>query len=144
MPSSESMPALTMPWLVDMPTATLKIPPATENVRLARLVASAAARRGGVGEDILDELRQAVGEACARAVLRHQDALSSAEVRIELEDQPERFQVRVYDQVQLVDATDTVDAMALALISSLAHESAVEPAGTGTVVQMSWPTGIAE
>ncbi|MFT6563283.1 MAG: anti-sigma regulatory factor (Ser/Thr protein kinase) [Actinomycetes bacterium] len=133
-----------MPWLVDMPTATLKIPPATENVRLARLVASAAARRGGVGEDILDELRQAVGEACARAVLRHQDALSSAEVRIELEDQPERFQVRVYDQVQLVDATDTVDAMALALISSLAHESAVEPAGTGTVVQMSWPTGIAE
>ena len=55
-----------------------------------------------------------------------------------------RANVRVYDQVHLVDATDTVDAMALALISSLAHESAVEPAGTGTVVQMSWPTGIAE
>jgi len=127
-------------WLVDMPTATLAIPPATEHVRLARLVASAAARRGGVSEDILDELRQAVGEACARAVLRHQDALSSAEIRIEMEDLPDRFQVRVFDQVQGVDNSDPVDAMALAIISSLAAQSAVEPVGAGTLVEMSWPT----
>ncbi|NQU36994.1 MAG: ATP-binding protein [Actinobacteria bacterium] len=123
-----------------MPTASLAIPPAAEHVRLARLVASAAARRSGVSEDVLDELRQAVGEACARAVLRHQDARSSAEIRIEMEDLPERFQVRVFDQVQGSDSTDLVDAMALALISSLAQESAMEPVGVGTLVEMSWPT----
>jgi serine/threonine-protein kinase RsbW len=128
-----------------MPTATLSVPPATEYVRLARLVASAAARRGGIAEDVLDELRQAVGEACARAVLRHQDALSSAEIRIEMEDTDERFSVRVFDQVRPTtdpQASDVVDEMALALISSLAPESAVQPVGIGTLIEMSWPTDI--
>ncbi len=126
-------------WLPDMSTAILRIPPGTEHVRLARLVASSAARRGGVSEDILDELRQAVGEACARAVLRHQDARSSAEVRIELEDVPNRFHVRVFDQVELVATPDAIDEMALALISSLAQQSTVESAGGGSRVEMSWP-----
>ena len=38
------------------------------HVRTARLIAAAMARRSGVGEDVLDEVRLAVGEACARAV----------------------------------------------------------------------------
>ena len=46
-----------------MGTAALTLPPATEQVRLARLVAGAAARRSGVDEDVLDEVRLAVGEA---------------------------------------------------------------------------------
>ena len=38
------------------------------HVRTARLVAVAVARRAGVDEALLDEIRLAVGEACARAV----------------------------------------------------------------------------
>nr|WP_246314964.1 ATP-binding protein [Kineococcus aurantiacus] len=39
-----------------------------EHVRTARLVAVSVARRAGFGEDQLDEIRIAIGEACARAV----------------------------------------------------------------------------
>ena len=38
------------------------------HVRTARLVALAVARRVGVSDDLLDEVRLAVGEACSRAV----------------------------------------------------------------------------
>jgi anti-sigma regulatory factor (Ser/Thr protein kinase) len=49
-------------------TVTLRLPPNAAHVRTARLIAAAMARRSGVGEDVLDEVRLAVGEACARAV----------------------------------------------------------------------------
>jgi len=47
----------------------LRFPPAAEYVRTARLVAVAVARRAGLA-DQLEEIRLAVGEACARAVQR--------------------------------------------------------------------------
>ena len=54
-----------------MAAATLSIPPSVEHVRTARLVAVAGARRAGLDEETVDEVRLAVGEAVARAVLRH-------------------------------------------------------------------------
>ena len=57
-----------------MATATLTIPPQAEQVRTARLVTTAAARRCGVSEDRIDEIRLAVGEVIARSVLRQQRA----------------------------------------------------------------------
>ncbi len=51
-----------------MPTVTLRFSPMAEHVRTARLVAVSVARRAGFGEDQLDEIRIAIGEACARAV----------------------------------------------------------------------------
>lgn len=54
-----------------MPVASLRLPATPDQVRTARLVAAAAARRSGVPEEQLDEVRLAVGEATARAVLRH-------------------------------------------------------------------------
>ena len=78
-----------------MGTASLSIPPAAEQVRLARLVAGAAARRCGVDEEVLDEVRLAVGEACALAVVKHQDSDLAADIRIELTDDSGRFSVRI-------------------------------------------------
>ena len=40
-------------------------------VRTIRTVAVAVARRAGVADDLLDEVRQAIGEACTRAVGVH-------------------------------------------------------------------------
>lgn len=123
-----------------MSTASLSIPPATEQVRLARLVAGAAARRSGVDEGVLDEVRLAVGEACALAVIKHQDSDLAADIRIELTDHIDRFSVRVFDQISdTKPLPDSDESMALALISALAPESAVEPAGPGTVIEMTWP-----
>jgi len=48
-----------------MATVELRFSALPEHVRTARLVAAAVARRAGVDEAVLDELRLAVGEACA-------------------------------------------------------------------------------
>ncbi len=123
-----------------MGTAALTLPPATEQVRLARLVAGAAARRSGVDEDVLDEVRLAVGEACALAVIKHQGSDLAADIRVEMTDYPDRFSVRVFNQIPDASAApDSDESMALALISALAPESAVEQAGPGTVIEMTWP-----
>jgi len=55
-----------------MPTVTLRLTPQRAHVRTARLVAAAMARRSGVAEELLDEIRLAVGEACGRAVQLHE------------------------------------------------------------------------
>ena len=55
-----------------MATVEMTFTPLPVHVRTARLVATAVARRSGVGEALLDEVRLAVGEACSRAVEAHQ------------------------------------------------------------------------
>ena len=54
-----------------MATVRLSFSPAPVHVRTARLVGVAVARRAGVAEDLLDEVRLAIGEACTRAVALH-------------------------------------------------------------------------
>lgn len=118
--------------------AALSIPPDTENVRTVRLVAGAAARRTGIDEEILEEVRLAVGEACARAVLRHRGAGETAAIDVELNDEEHGFSVRVVDHV--VDAPDEDEAeLALAVISALVPESSLTAEAGGTVVTMRWP-----
>ena len=51
-----------------MATVEMTFTPLPAHVRTARLVATAVARRSGVPEALLDEVRLAVGEACSRAV----------------------------------------------------------------------------
>lgn len=51
-----------------MPAITVSFAALPAHVRTARLVAIATARRAGVADDLLDEIRFAVGEACSRAV----------------------------------------------------------------------------
>ena len=55
-----------------MATVEVTFTPLPVHVRTARLVATAVARRSGVAESLLDEVRLAVGEACSRAVEAHQ------------------------------------------------------------------------
>ena len=55
----------------EMATVELSFTPLPAHVRTARLVATAVARRSGVEESLLDEVRLAVGEACSRAVEAH-------------------------------------------------------------------------
>jgi anti-sigma regulatory factor (Ser/Thr protein kinase) len=67
------------------------------HVRTARLVAVAVARRSGVAETLLDEVRLAVGEACSRAVEAHRQYCPAEPVKIELTDSGGRFEVVVTD-----------------------------------------------
>ena len=54
-----------------MGTVRLSFTPAPAHVRTARLVGVAVARRAGVADTIIDEVRLAIGEACSRAVALH-------------------------------------------------------------------------
>jgi anti-sigma regulatory factor (Ser/Thr protein kinase) len=143
-------------------TVTLRLPPSAAHVRTARLVAAAMARRTGVGEEVLDEVRLAVGEACARAVRRHNRHGVAQPVTVEFVDQG-RFSVTVIDvapsEQELVGteygtfqpkpeeldldawADPTAEALGLALLGAVVHDLTVvdDPDGRGTRLTMSWP-----
>ncbi|RNL83296.1 ATP-binding protein [Halostreptopolyspora alba] len=56
------------------------------HVRTARLMATAVARRAGIAESALDEVRLAVGEACSRAVEAHRVHCPDQPIQLELID----------------------------------------------------------
>jgi serine/threonine-protein kinase RsbW len=80
-----------------MATVELSFTALPAHVRTARLVATAVARRSGVDESLLDEVRLAVGEACSRAVEGHQLYCPAEPVRLALTDLAGRFEVEVTD-----------------------------------------------
>jgi serine/threonine-protein kinase RsbW len=82
-----------------MATVEVAFTPLPAHVRTARLVATAVARRSGVDEELLDEVRLAVGEACSRAVEAHRRHCPAEPIRIEMSDLGERFEVIVRDAV---------------------------------------------
>jgi serine/threonine-protein kinase RsbW len=82
-----------------MATVEVTFTPLPVHVRTARLVATAVARRSGVAESLLDEVRLAVGEACSRAVEAHLRHCPDEPVRVTLTDDGERFEVVVTDAV---------------------------------------------
>jgi anti-sigma regulatory factor (Ser/Thr protein kinase) len=82
-----------------MATVEVTFTPLPVHVRTARLVATAVARRSGVAESLLDEVRLAVGEACSRAVEAHQRHCPTEPIRVSLTDDGEQFLVVVTDAV---------------------------------------------
>src|SRR5580658_2289515 len=82
-----------------MATVEVTFTPLPVHVRTARLVATAVARRSGVAESLLDEVRLAVGEACSRAVEAHLIHCPGQPIRVALTDDGERFEVVVTDAV---------------------------------------------
>jgi anti-sigma regulatory factor (Ser/Thr protein kinase) len=124
-------------------TVEVRFSPLPVHVRTARLIAATAARRAGVADDILSEVRLAVGEACSRAVGLHMDAGLDEPVVISLHIEPGRFGVEVADAVPLElhgIARESENSLGLALISGLVDDVEIRPATDGVVVRMSWPT----
>src|SRR5947208_11829123 len=80
-----------------MPTVEVSFTALPAHVRTARLVALAVARRAGVAEALLDEIRLAVGEACSRAVGIHTKHAPEQPVTMMLSDDEDCFTVEVID-----------------------------------------------
>jgi anti-sigma regulatory factor (Ser/Thr protein kinase) len=149
-----------------MSTVHLAFSPDPAYVRTVRLVASAVARRAGVSDELLDEVRLAIGEACTRAVALHRRHGLADLIDVAMSDGG-RFTVRVTDRGPAGSAQEepgetTGDIMAqvgaeggrlpvdedavtagvgLALLTGLVSDLAVTAAadGPGTEVRMSWP-----
>jgi anti-sigma regulatory factor (Ser/Thr protein kinase) len=153
-----------------MATVEVTFTPLPAHVRTARLVATAVARRSGVDESLLDEVRLAVGEACSRAVEAHRRHCPAEPVRIEMTHQDQRFVVTVSDHAPTVPARSAAPAtdngihdgaghddigyeaighdggsaipagFGLAVISGLAEDVRVLSTSSGVSVRMSWPS----
>jgi anti-sigma regulatory factor (Ser/Thr protein kinase) len=84
-----------------MATVELRFSPLPAHVRTARLVTTAVARRSGVDEALLDEVRLAVGEACSRAVYLHRQHCPDEPVLVVVDDDRAVFRVTVHDRAPL-------------------------------------------
>jgi len=124
-----------------MATVEVTFTPLPAHVRTARLVATAVARRSGVDEALLDEVRLAVGEACSRAVEAHQRHCPAEPVKIEMTDQGERFVVVVSDQAPTPGASPSPGPGASPGRSTGANGRGVSQ-GAATLVQGADDTGI--
>jgi anti-sigma regulatory factor (Ser/Thr protein kinase) len=131
-----------------MPTVEVTFTPLAAHVRTARLVATAVARRSGVPETLLDEVRLAVGEACSRAVEAHRQHCPSEPVRIALTGQDGRFEIEVINASARPSpaagpsSSEGILAPAgfsLAVIAGLADDVQISETPAGTSVKMSWP-----
>ena len=117
-----------------MSACSLRIPADSAQVRVARLVATAAARRSGLTEDEVDDVRLAVGEAVGRAVVRHERARVAAGVDVRIIDSDRDFAIEVQDS----GAADE-PGMAMAVIRGLVPGTEVTwPPEGGQVLRMSW------
>ncbi len=149
-----------------MATVELRFSAQPEHVRTARLVAAAVARRAGVNEAVLDEVRLAVGEACSRAVGLHRSHGITAPVSVALTEEEKAFSIEVGDSVPGPGAdpaesgarnasgasgegaprpdseadSEGEDEMGLAVISGLVDDVEVRSGAGGGVIRMSWPT----
>ncbi|MEU6535860.1 ATP-binding protein [Streptomyces sp. NPDC047000] len=137
-----------------MATVELRFSALPEHVRTARLVAAAVARRAGVDEAVLDEVRLAVGEACTRAVGLHQNGGITAPVKVLLTEEEKQFSIEVGDEAPRVAPGDRVpgspggdpdveaeeDEMGLAVISGLVDDVEVTAGEHGGLIRMTWPT----
>ncbi|MER5432864.1 ATP-binding protein [Streptomyces sp. NPDC002588] len=134
-----------------MATVELRFSALPEHVRTARLVAAAVARRAGVDEAVLDEVRLAVGEACTRAVGLHQNGGITAPVKVALIEEEKQFSIEVGDEAPRTAPGDRAsgsgaddveaeeDEMGLAVISGLVDDVEVTAGEHGGLIRMTWP-----
>jgi anti-sigma regulatory factor (Ser/Thr protein kinase) len=137
-----------------MATVELRFSALPEHVRTARLVAAAVARRAGVDEAVLDEVRLAVGEACTRAVGLHRSGGIMAPVKVVLIEEEKQFSIEVGDEAPHMSPGDRApgapgedpdveaeeDEMGLAVISGLVDDVEVTAGEHGGLIRMTWPT----
>ena len=149
-----------------MSTVHLAFTPDPAYVRTVRLVAAAVARRAGVADELLDEVRLAIGEACTRAVALHRRYELADLIDVSMSDGG-RFTVWVTDRGPIASAEGEpgeTTANVIAQVAAEAGRAAVEedlimagvglallnglvtdlgvtaaPDGSGTEVRMSWP-----
>ena len=137
-----------------MARVELLLSPLPAHVRTARLVAVAAARRVGLDDELVDELRLAVGEACSRAVGLHARHAPDQLVQVTVADDAAGLTLTVVDsgpsagpvpedplEDLLADDDDdaTAPGVALAVLRGLVDDVTVESGPDSTVVTLRWP-----
>lgn len=130
-----------------MAKITLHVGADAAHVRVVRLVAAAFARRAGVDEEAIEEVKLAVGEACGMAV----SALgpdAEEQLSIELDDTVGvRVVVRTPVDLANQSAPDGGTGLVpdgLDVIRALLDRVDIATGPEESVVSMSWPVGMGQ
>ena len=118
-----------------MPDVELSIPSRSAYVGVVRLAIGALARAAELDEDVADDLRIAVSEACTNAVLSHERSHVDAPVTVTWSEGSDRLMVEIADEGAVydpdgLDADDTQTArlaMSVAMLRSLMDECEIGP-----------------
>ena len=117
-------------------SVSLEIPPRSPYVGVVRLTISSLARSAGLEEEAVEDLKIAVSEACANAVIASEEAGADDAVTVEWTEDDERIQIEIGDCGGAeresggdpdTDGISSRLAMSLALLDSLVDECRVEP-----------------
>lgn len=130
-----------------MATVELEIPPRSVYVGVVRLAVASLARAAGLDEGTVYDLKIAVSEACANAVLGLEESDTGEPITITLSDTDRSLDLEVADRAPTPEvAADPQDSqgfdsrrtMSLALLQSLVDECNIAPrAGGGTITRLS-------
>ncbi|MDQ3646803.1 MAG: ATP-binding protein [Actinomycetota bacterium] len=125
----------------------LEIPPRSAYVGVVRLALASLARSIGVDEEVLDDLKIAVSEACANAVLSNEEAGTDAPVTVHWHESEGRVTVEVGDRGSIYESAPSGEdsqgfsprlVMSLGLLEALVEECTFEPRpGGGMLTRLS-------
>ena len=123
------------------PLIRLEIPPHSAYVAIARLAITSLGRGAGLDEEKLDDLKIAISESCANAVLAVQEAGVHSPIEISFHAAPESLEVVVSHggpapAIEDAPAEDshgfsTQRVMSMALLRSLVDEFDLAPRAGG-------------
>lgn len=129
-----------------MATVEIEIPPRSVYVGVVRLAVASLARSAGLDEEVVDDLKIAVSEACANSVLGLESTGSDERISITFTDDGPSLVLEVADRApQPSDAPvedsqgfDTRSVMSTALLRSLVDDCTISPRdGGGSVTVLS-------
>jgi serine/threonine-protein kinase RsbW len=120
----------------------IEIPSRTAYVAVVRLALASLARSAGLDEELVDDLKIAVSEACANAVLSNEDADGDAPVTVTWTQSSDGVVVEVGDRGAVYDPTSTAEEvdsqgfstrslMSSSLLKSLVEECEIGPRDGG-------------
>jgi anti-sigma regulatory factor (Ser/Thr protein kinase) len=127
-------------------TIELEIPPSPVYVGVVRLAVASLARAAGLDEETVDDLKIAVSEACATAVLGLERSDAHDPITITFSEDGGRLELEVADRAPVDVESDPEDSqgfdsrstMSLALLESLVDECHITPRdGGGTITRLS-------
>jgi serine/threonine-protein kinase RsbW len=130
-----------------MATIEIEIPPRSAYVGVARLALSSLTRYAQLDDDVAEDLKTAVSEACANAVIATGKAGTAEPVMISWTEEPTRVVIEVADRgaagyesdhssIETGESVDRV-GLSIALLESLVDECEIsEREGGGTCTRL--------
>ena len=123
-----------------MTTVEIEIPPRSVYVGVVRLAVASLARAAGLDEEKVYDLKIAVSEACANAVLGAEGSANDEPIAVTFSDGPSSLDFEIVGRgapepdVEDSQGFDTRITMSQALLQSLVDDCTITPQPTGTTL----------